>query len=145
MKKESESEQKNTGSKPKLFLKLTNNEMRRIELDEFYEFDKQISEELKNNEMKTQYLGSYIKRLIQRATNNHLFENNTKGSYRIEPQHGLNFYKYNLYKNSEFLATFSIYEKGIFGETNANKKEQKEIFSTLKNLYPNKQIIIKEI
>ena len=27
--------------------------MRRIELDEFYEFDKQISEELKNNEMKT--------------------------------------------------------------------------------------------
>ena len=25
--------------------------MRRIELDEFYEFDKQISEELKNNEM----------------------------------------------------------------------------------------------
>ena len=27
--------------------------MRRIELDEFYEFDKQISEELKNNEMTT--------------------------------------------------------------------------------------------
>ena len=26
--------------------------MRRIELDEFYEFDKQISEKLKNNEMK---------------------------------------------------------------------------------------------
>ena len=95
--------------------------------------------------MKRQYLGSYIERLIQRAINNHLFENNTKGSYRIEPQHGLNFYKYNLYKNSEFLATFSIYEKGIFGETNANKKEHKEIFSTLKNLYPNKQIIIKEI
>ena len=44
-------EQKNTGNKAKLFLKLKNNEMRRIELDEFYEFDKQISEELKNNEM----------------------------------------------------------------------------------------------
>lgn len=27
--------------------------MRRIELDEFYEFDKQISEELKNNEITT--------------------------------------------------------------------------------------------
>ena len=94
---------------------------------------------------QTEHLGSYINRLIQRATNNHLFENNTKGSYRIEPQHGLNFFKFNLYKNSEFLATFSIYEKGIFGETNANKNEQKEIFSTLKNLYPNKQIIIKEI
>ena len=94
---------------------------------------------------KTKKLGSFIDRLIQRATNNHLFENNTKGSYRIEPQHGLNFYKYNLYKNSVFFATFSIYEKGIFGEINANKNEQKEIFSTLKNLYPNKQIIIKEI
>ena len=94
---------------------------------------------------QTEHLGSYIKRLIQRATNNHLFENNTKGSFRIEPQHGLNFYKYNLYKNSEFLATFSIYGKGIFGETNANKKEHEEIFSTLKNLYPKNQIIIKEI
>lgn len=94
--------------------------------------------------MKTENLGSYIKRLIERATSNPLFENNTKGKYRIEPQHGLNFYKYNLYKNSEFLATFSIYEKGIFGETNANKMDHKEIFSTLKNLYPNKQIIIKE-
>ena len=27
--------------------------MKRIELDEFYEFDKQISEELKNNEITT--------------------------------------------------------------------------------------------
>lgn len=89
---------------------------------------------------------TYPERLIESATKNKLFENNFKGNYKIQPQHGINIDKFILSKNNEIICTFEIYDNGnIKGVmTNATKHEQKHIFRALKNRFPASQIIMQE-
>ena len=82
--------------------------------------------------------GTYIFRLIDRATKSPIFENNLIGNYRIEPQHGSNVFSYNIYKNDKHICAFDIYgNKNIYGDMRrASKSDQTKIFESLKYLYP---------
>lgn len=99
--------------------------------------------------MRKKYLGNYIKRLIERAIDNPPFENNNMGKYRISPQHGINVFVYHLYKShnsiDEHIATIQISGKAVFGNyIGSNRKEQRNIFSTMKSLYPGFNICFRE-
>lgn len=97
---------------------------------------------------------TYLYKILDRATSNHLFENNIIGNYEITPQHGVNVYVFHLYKynkgfypdapKTHFL-TVNI-SNGIFAEITQEitKKERKTIEQFFLNVYKGKALIIKE-